>query len=199
MPAFVRSDVRGSLAGTHIVPQTTRIPLSERFRLLESRRQLQQPPAPQVRPLQLALQSAGQVMMDQPHRLPVRQRLGPRPGVRARNKHLQVIQSKTDGRKRQQQRSGVTVGRVKQRGNPFPKKQAVVAFKKQTANGFASARAFKAGISRFKWQNPNLVLKQAAPPQARRPAKASKEQLDKDLESYMSQSRGHLHYGWTDL
>lgn len=50
-----------------------------------------------VRGLQLALQTAGQTNDPTPRRLPVRQRLGPRPGVRVRNKHLQRTQNQGPG------------------------------------------------------------------------------------------------------
>lgn len=49
-----------------------------------------------------------------------------------------------------------------------------------------------AGVSRFKWRNPNIILNQTGGQFAHRQPKASREELDSDLDSYMSQSRGYL-------
>lgn len=98
----MRSDIRGYQPAIEIVPRTTRISLSDRFRMLQSRpvvEQVRVVPGP-VRNLQMALQMAGQSAQLPQRRLPVRQRLGPRPGVRVRNKHLLRLQHKAGFKKK---------------------------------------------------------------------------------------------------
>jgi hypothetical protein len=57
--------------------------------------------------------------------------------------------------------------------------------------GAANATHQSGPGSRFKWRNPNLILNQTGQFTRRQP-QASREQLDNDLDSYMSQSRGYL-------
>ena len=172
-----------------VLVQTTSIPLNERFKILESKDPLQV--SGPSRSLKLAMD-----MATASTRLSAKQRLGPK--VNQVRPFLKGFQAKGF----QTRKAGFQIKKVlfqprfkttyihKTVNNTTPKHNA---FKKnvvqrpnqrpnQTQNKFV-------GVNRFQWKNPNLVKKNAF---TRRPAKAKKEDLDTDLDNYMSKSRGYL-------
>lgn len=171
-----------------IVPQTTSIPLSERFKIIESK------PAPETmlagpaRSLKLALDMASQST-----RISAKQRLGPKVSPFAANQFARPV---------------TTLPKRLRRGSRFPtaprpqfvRKLRKPAFQIQsrpfpphkpfgqkfrtpgTKPNFTqnSTKVFK--NQKYTWRNPAF----------RKPSKATREQLDTDLDAYMANSRGYL-------
>jgi hypothetical protein len=186
-----------------IIPATTSIPLSERFKILENKA-VEQAPQPAVvgpaRSLMLAMN-----MANQSTRPNVRERLGPKlvtdepnlfhvrnsPTVfvnsnkRFFNQRLKPVRFANQFRKpfkrnniQTQQPQRIFLNRVSQVRPHVPQP------KTKAPNKFADSK-------RFSWRNPALVKKPL-----RKPAKANKDQLDNDLDAYMAQSTGYLNSGF---
>ena len=192
-----------------IVPQTTSIPLSERFKILENKT-AEQPSQPAVvgaaRSFLLALDSANESVMshhpsvvtNQHTRISAKQRLGPK--VEQEPIVQQIFVNK---RFQPRFKAGNFMNRFRKpfkRTNVHVQQKRVMSKKVNQQQfipqSFSQTRIVNKFVAtnRFKWHNPSLVKKPF-----RRPPKAKRDQLDNDLDEYMSQSTGYLNSGHLNI
>jgi len=172
-----------------IVPQTTAIPLSERFKIIESK------PAPETmlagpgRSLKLALD-----MATQSTRISAKQRLGPKVSPFAARQFGKIPVTTLPKRlwrgsrfptaPRPQFVQKLRRPALQMQSRPFPphrpfgQKFRTPGAKPNFTPNYA--KVFK--NKKYTWRNPAF----------RKPSKATREQLDTDLDAYMAQSRGYL-------
>ena len=172
---------------TGIIPQTTSIPLSERFKRIESQASEETVVGP-VRTFKLALDLANEST-----RLSARERLGPKL-VTTEQRSRTFIPSKRLYQPGMKQNQVTVIHKpIKRINNNFRPQhrfltKQFVKHKIPQAKNSASNNKFT-NAKRFVWKNPALVKNKGF---VKRPPKANKDQLDNDLDAYMSQSTGYL-------